>query len=68
MLFTTPTVVLAKTLESPLDSQEIKAVDPKETNSAYSLEGLMLKLKRQSFGPLMRRAQLTKKDAETGKD
>ena len=29
MLFTTPTVVLAKTLESPLDSKEIKSVNPK---------------------------------------
>ena len=61
MLFLTPTVVLVKTLESPLASKEIKAVDPKETNSAYSLEGLMLKLKHQSFGPLMRRANSLKK-------
>ena len=34
------TVALEKTLESPLDSNEIKLV-----NSKYSLEGLMLKLK-----------------------
>ena len=38
-------VVLEKTLEGPLDSQEIKAVNPKEINPEYSLEGLMLKLK-----------------------
>ena len=47
-------MVLKKTLESPLDSKEIKSVNPKETNPEYSLEGLILKL--QYFGHLMRRA------------
>jgi len=37
-------VVLEKTLENPLDRKDIKAVNPKEINSEYSLEGLMLKL------------------------
>ena len=37
-----------ETLESLLDSKEIKPVNPK-----YSLEGLMLKLKLQYFGHLM---------------
>ena len=41
-----------KTLESPLDCKEIKPV-LKEINPEYSLEGLMLKLKLQSFGHLM---------------
>ena len=41
-------VVLEKTLESPLDSKEIKPVHPKEINPKFSLEGLMLKL--QYFG------------------
>ena len=50
------TFVLEKTLESPLDSKEIKIVSPKEINLEYSLEGLMLKLERQCFGHLMRRA------------
>ena len=36
-------VVLDKTLESPLDSKEIKSV--KEIIPEYSLEGLILKLK-----------------------
>ena len=45
--------MLEKTLESPLDSKEIKPVDPKEINSEYSLEGLVLKLKLQYFGYLM---------------
>ena len=46
-------MVLKKTLESPLDSKEIKSVNPKETNPEYSLEGLMLKLKLQYFGHLI---------------
>ena len=43
------TVVLEKTLESPLDCKEIQPVH----RSEYSLEGLMLKLKLQYFGHLM---------------
>ena len=39
------TVVLEKTLESPLDCKEIKPVILKEISPEYSLEGLMLKLK-----------------------
>ena len=38
-------MVLEKMLESPLDSKEIKQSILKETNTEYSLEGLMLKLK-----------------------
>ena len=34
-----------KTLESPLESKEIKPAILKEINPAYSLEGLMLRLK-----------------------
>ena len=37
------TVVLEKTLESPLDSKEMKPVNLKEINPEYSLEGLILK-------------------------
>ena len=48
-------MVLVKSLESPLDCKEIQPVDPKESQS-YSLEGLMLKMKLQYFGCLMRRA------------
>ena len=36
--------MLEKTLESPLDSKEIKLVNPKGKNLEYSLERLMLKL------------------------
>ena len=42
-------MVLEKTLESPLDSKEIKQSILKEINAKYSLEGLMLKLKLQYF-------------------
>ena len=51
-----PIVVLEKTLVSPLDYKEIKSVNSTETNPECSLEGLMLKLKLQYFGHLMRRA------------
>ena len=49
------TVVLEKTLESPLDCKEIQPVNPKGNQSWYALEGLMLKLKLQYFGHLMQR-------------
>ena len=47
------TVVLEKTLESPLDCKEIKPVSPEEINPEHSLEGLILKLKLQYFGHLL---------------
>ena len=43
-----------KILESPLDCKQIKPVNPKGNKPEYSLEGLMLKLKLQYFGYLMR--------------
>ena len=46
------TVVLEKTLGSPLECREIKSANSKESPE-YSLEGLMLKLKLQYFGHLM---------------
>ena len=49
-------MVLEKTLESPLDCKEIHPSILKETNPEYSLEGLILKLKLQHFGHLMRRS------------
>ena len=60
-------MVLEKTLDSPLDNKEIKAVHPKETNAEYSLERLMLKLKLQFFGHLMQRADLFEKALMLGK-
>ena len=48
------TVVLEKTLGSPLDFKEIKPVHPKGNQSWTFLEELMLKLKLQFLGHLMR--------------
>ena len=59
--------VLEKTLESPLDCKEIQPVHPKEISPGCSLEGLMLKLKLQYFGHLMRRADSLEKTLMLGK-
>ena len=58
-------MVLEKTLESPLDCKEIQPVHPKE-DPGCSLEGLMLKLKFQNFGHLMRRADSLEKTLMLG--
>ena len=55
------TVVLEKTLESPLDCKEIKPVHLKENSPGCWLEGMMLKLKLQYFGHLMQRADSLEK-------
>ena len=54
-------MLLEKTLETPLDYKEIQPVHPKEISPAYSLEGLMLKLKLQYFGYLIRRTDSLEK-------
>ena len=59
------TVVLEKTLESPLDCKESNQSILKEINPEYSLEGLMLKL--QYFGHLMQRAESLEKTLMLGK-
>ena len=48
-------MVLEKTLESPLDYKRSNQSILKEISPGCSLEGLMLKLKLQYFGHLMRR-------------
>ena len=48
-------MVLAKTLESPLDCKGSNQSILKEISPGCSLEGMMLKLKLQYFGHLMRR-------------
>ena len=60
------TVVLEKTLESPLDCKEIQPVILKEISPERSLEGLMLKLKCQYFGYLMRRTDSLEKTMMLG--
>ena len=59
-------MVLEKTLESPLDCKEIQPAHPKGDQSGCSLEGLMLKLKLQYFGHLMRRADSLEKTLMLG--
>ena len=60
------TVVLEKTLESPLDCKEIQPVHPKG-NQSLSLERLMLKLILQYFGHLMWRTDSLEKTLMLGK-
>ena len=59
-------MVLEKTLESPLDCKEIQPVHSKGDQPWYSLEGLMLKLKRQYFGHLMQRVDSLEKTLMLG--
>ena len=59
--------MLEKTLESPLNSKEFKQSILKEINPEYSLEGLLLKLKLQYFGHLLRRANSLEKTLMLGK-
>ena len=67
--------MLEKTLESPLDckqpmrhqSMRSKQSILKEINPEYSLEGLMLKLKLQSFGQLIRRTDSLENTLMLGK-
>ena len=61
------TVVLEKTLESPLDWREIQRSILKKINPEYSLEGLVLKLKLQYFGHLMQRTESLEKTLMLGK-
>ena len=61
------TVVLEKTLGSPLDYKEIQPVHPKGEQSWVFIGGLMLKLKLQYFGHLMRRADSFEKTLMLGK-
>ena len=60
-------MVLEKTHESPLDCKEIKPVNPKEISPEHSLEGLVLKLKLQYFGRLMKRIDSPEKTLMLGK-
>ena len=59
-------MVLEKTLESPLDCREINQSILKEISPGYSLEGMMLKLKLQYFGRLMRRVDSLEKTLMLG--
>ena len=60
------TVALEKTPESPLDCKEIKPVHSKGDQSWIFMERVMLKLKFQYFGHLMRRVDLLEKTVMLG--
>ena len=59
-------MVLEKTLESPLDCKEIQPVHSEGDQSWDFFGMLMLKLKLQYFGHLMRRADLLEKTLMLG--
>ena len=59
-------MVLEKTLESPLDCKEIQPVHSKGDQPWVFLEGMMLKLKLQYFGHLMRRVDSLEKTLMLG--
>ena len=59
--------MLEKTLESASDCREIQPVQLKEISPVHSLEEQLLKLKLQSFGHLMRRADSFEKTLMLGK-
>ena len=59
--------MLEKTLESPLDCKEIQPQSIlKEISPGISLEGMMLRLKLQYFGHLMRRVDSLEKTLMLG--
>ena len=59
-------MVLEKTLESPLDCKEIQPVHSEGDQPWDFFEGMMLKLKRQYFGHLMRRVDSLEKTLMLG--
>ena len=59
-------MVLEKTVGSLLDCERLQSI-LKEISPEYSLEGLMLKLKFQSFGHLMQRTDSLEKTLMLGK-
>ena len=60
-------MLLENTLESPLDCKEVQPVHSEGDQPWCSLEGMMLKLKLQYFGHLMRRVDSLEK-ADAGRD
>ena len=59
--------MLEKTLESPLDCQEIQPVHPKGDQSWVFIGGTDVKLKLQYFGHLMQRSDSFEKTLMLGK-
>ena len=59
--------MLEKTVENPLTARSLNQSILKEISPKYSLKGLMLKQKLQSFGHLMQRADSLEKTLMLGK-
>ena len=62
------TVVLKKTLESPLDSKEVKPVNPKGNQSWIFIGGTDAEAEAPILWPPDAKSQLTGKDPDAGKD
>jgi len=62
------TVVLEKTLESPMDSKEIKPVNPKGNQPWIFIERMDAKAETPIFWPPDTKRQLTRKDPDARKD
>ena len=62
------TVVLQKSLESPLDCKEIQPVNPKGNQSWIFTGGTDAEAEAPALWPLDVKSQLTGKDPDTGKD
>ena len=60
-------MMLEKIPEGPIDSKKIKPVILREINREYLWEGLMLTLKLQCFGHLIRTADSLEKSLMLGK-
>ena len=60
-------IVLKKTLESPLDSKEIRPVNSKGNQPRIFMERLMLKLKASILCPPDVKSRLIGKDPDSGK-
>ena len=60
--------MLEKTLKGPLDCKESNQSILKKISPGISLEGMMLKLKLQYFGHLMRRVDSLEKNSDAGRD
>ena len=60
-------MVLEKTFESPLDCKEIQPVHSEDQPWDF-FGGMMLKLKLQYSGHLMRRVDSLEKDSDAGRD
>ena len=62
------TVVLEKTLESPLDFREIKPVNPKGNQSCIFIGRAEAQVDAPTLWPPDMKCQLTGKDPDAGKD